>query len=469
MAKKTKTIEIKDLPILNVNGVNYYAFNMALKYLKQNNKEQFKGVTMKKFKEIYGEDSVFKLVGCGSWIEVELFNELSNKMTKVVVKTLDQTVKSKLSGASFCELLFVKDEVTRKAHEQLVTQIPAKAMEEVERFELSTLKDNEKLMKAIDNIIEITKDFHKHGYTSVRPYIYENGKGYLIGQGVLLAVNDWGYNYSTFEDEGDWEADKIGKLCRYVEEWEGVAEHMQEFVPCDVDFSGMAPNEAIIECWNRGLFVDECDFMQVNYSSIDIDVNHDELLHLVSGAKYDRPQHLVKNKRLVDLTQMLEQAGIVIDDSKVAVVEEYEPTVIEAEYYEIVEVEQQVEVVSEPISDYENQATFNDTEEVELVVEQEVETLTDVENEVYECDDNEEFNPYKEAEKMGFDLNSERYNTNDIEFKGCRTIEEIDKQLDLIMKQCGRDLSDVQHKRFVNCADFWALKLLAKEYDSKNV
>lgn len=362
MAKKTKEIQIKDLPIMNVEGTSYYAFNVALKFLKQHNKEQFKGMTMKKFKEQYGEDSIFKLAGCGSWITVEFFNELSDKMTKVVVKTLDQAVKSKLSGAAFCELLFVKDEVTKKAHEQLVAQIPAKAMKEMEQFELSTLTDSENLMEAIDNLIQVTKDFHSHGYTSARPFMYESGKGYLIGKGILLRVDNWGYDYSTFEGVGDWEADKIEKLCRYVEEYKGVAEHMQEFVPCDIDFSGMSPSQAAIECWNRGLFVDECDYMQVNYGSIDFDIDHDELLHIVSGTKYDRPDHLVKNKRLVDLTPILEQAGIVIDDNKVEVIEGYEPMVIEAEFYEIVE-----EVALEPISDCEIYSVSNDTEEVELV------------------------------------------------------------------------------------------------------
>lgn len=85
---KTTNIEIKDLPLLTLYGVEYYAFNVALKYLKQNNKSQFKGITMKKFKEIYGEDSIFKLTGCGSWITVEFFNQLV--ADKVVVEIEDE-------------------------------------------------------------------------------------------------------------------------------------------------------------------------------------------------------------------------------------------------------------------------------------------------------------------------------------------------------------------------------------------
>ena len=124
-------VEIKDLPILNYQGKTYYALNVAIKYIKQNNPKMEK-LTMKKFKKEY---ETLKLTGCGYWISVELFNELSCKLTKVVVKTLDQTIQSKESGVALGALFFVKDEVTRKAHEQLVAKIPNNAMEEVVKFE----------------------------------------------------------------------------------------------------------------------------------------------------------------------------------------------------------------------------------------------------------------------------------------------------------------------------------------------
>ena len=157
---KAKTIEIKDLPILNVGGKNYYAFNVAIRYLKQNNKEQFKGMTMKKFKEVYGEDSIFKLSGCGSWMSVELFNELSNKLTKVVVKTLDEGIKSKEKVANITSLFFVKDEITAKIHQQHMANIFTEDKKELEQFELSTLGEEKKLIETLDLLIEQTKVIH---------------------------------------------------------------------------------------------------------------------------------------------------------------------------------------------------------------------------------------------------------------------------------------------------------------------
>lgn len=346
MAKgKAKQVEIKDLPILNIGGKNYYAFNVALRYLKQNNKEQFKGMTQKKFKEQFGEDSIFKLVGCGSWISVELFNELANKMTKVVVKTLDQEIRWKQDGAKLGQLFFVKDEVTAKAHQQLVSQIPAKAMESLEKFEaVSCDRDGERLMDNLNHLIDITHDFHNEGYTSVMPYLYEDGTGYLIGNGVFLQVNNWGYDYELFngfDESGDWEADKHGKICRFVDEFKGVPEHMKVFEPCPIDFTGMTPKQAIAECFNRGLFIDDCDFMSIQCGSIDVNVDHNLLLHIISGESYQLPSHLDKKGRLVDLTDILANEGIVVDDCKsnnvINDTYEYEPQVIDAEFVEVIE------------------------------------------------------------------------------------------------------------------------------------
>lgn len=70
---------------------------------------------------------------------------------------------------------------------------------------------------------------------------------------------------------------------------------------------------------------------------------------------------------------------------------------------------------------------------------------------------------------MGFDLSADSYSTIDLEFKAYRTVEGIDKKFDKIMKICGRDMSELEIKRYVRCADFWSLKLLAKEYISRNV
>ena len=358
MAKgKAKQVEIKDLPILNIGGKNFYAFNVALRYLKQNNKEQFKGMTQKKFKEQFGEDSIFKLVGCGSWISVELFNELSCKLTKVVVKTLDQEIRWKQDGAKLGQLFFVKDEVTAKAHQQLVSQIPAKAMESLEKFEaVSCDRDGERLMDNLNHLIDITHDFHNEGYTSVMPYLYEDGTGYLIGNGVFLQVNNWGYDYELFngfDESGDWEADKHGKICRFVDEFKGVPEHMKVFEPCPIDFTGMTPKQAIAECFNRGLFIDDCDFMSIQCGSIDVNVDHNLLLHIISGESYQLPSHLDKKGRLVDLTDILAEEGIVVDDCKsnnvINDTYEYESQVIDAEFVEVIE----GEVVEYP-SDFEN-------------------------------------------------------------------------------------------------------------------
>ena len=355
--KTTKQVEIKDLPILNVNGKNYYAFNVALRYLKQNNKEQFKGMTQKKFKEVYGEESIFKLVGCGSWISVELFNELSCKLTKVVVKTLDQEIRWKQDGAKLGQLFFVKDEVTAKAHQQLVAEIPARAMESLEKFEaVNCDAEGERLLKVLDNLIESCKDFHAHGHTSVRPYLYEKGYGYLIGDGVFVTVSDWTYDYKTYtaEEAEGWQTEKIGKLCRYVESFGGREEHMQEFVKAPIDFTGMTPKEAIVECWRRGLFSDDCDYMNVDEcGSIDVSIDHSELLHIISGESYQLPSHLDKKGRLVDLTDILAEEGIVVDDCKsnnvINDTYEYESQVIDAEFVEVIE----GEVVEYP-SDFEN-------------------------------------------------------------------------------------------------------------------
>ena len=310
---KGKQVEIKDLPILNVNGKNYYAFNVALRYLKQNNKK-FKGMTQKKFRERYGEDSIFKLTGCGSWISVELFNELSCKMTKVVVKTLDQEIRWKQDGAKLGQLFFVKDEATAKAHQKLVEEIPTRAMESLEKFEaVSCDRDGEKLLNVLDKLIESCKDFHAHGHTSVRPHLYENSTGFLIGNGVLLQVTDYTYDYTTYTEEeaNGWQTEKIGKLCRYVESFGGREEHMQEFVKAPIDFTGMTPKEAIIECWRRGLFSDDCDYMNVDEcGSIDVSIDHSELLHIISGESYQLPSHLDKKGRLLDLTDILKQEGI---------------------------------------------------------------------------------------------------------------------------------------------------------------
>ena len=336
-------VEIKDLPILNVNGKNYYAFNVALRYLKQNNKK-FKGMTQKKFRERYGEDSIFKLTGCGSWISVELFNELSHKLTKVVVKTLDQEIRWKQDGAKLGQLFFVKDEVTAKAHQQLVAEIPARAMESLEKFEaVNCDAEGERLLKMLDNLIESCKDFHAHGHTSVRPYLYEKGYGYLIGDGVFVAVSDWTYDYKTYtaEETEGWQTEKIGKLCRYVESFGGREEHMQEFVKAPIDFTGMTPKEAIVECFKRNLFVDDCDWMSVECSSIDVSIDHNELLHIISGESYQLPSHLDKKGRLVDLTDILAEEGIVVDDCKsnnvINDTYEYESQVIDAEFVEVIE------------------------------------------------------------------------------------------------------------------------------------
>lgn len=338
MAKgKTKQVEIKDLPILNIGGKNYYAFNVALRHLKQNNKE-FKGMTQKKFKEQFGEDSIFKLVGCGSWISVELFNELSCKLTKVVVKTLDQEIRWKQDGANIGALFFVKDEMSKKAHQQLVAEIPARAIESLEKFEaVNCDAEGERLLKVLDNLIESCKDFHAHGHTSVRPYLYEKGYGYLIGDGVFVTVSDWTYDYTTYtEQEADgWQTEKIGKLCRYVESFGGREDNMEEFVKAPIDFRGMTPRQALVECWNRGLFVDDCDWMNVECGSIDVSIDHNELLSIIGS--HELPSHLDKKGRLVDLTDILLNEGIVIDDCKDEVVinDTYEPQVIDAEFIEI--------------------------------------------------------------------------------------------------------------------------------------
>lgn len=375
MAKgKTKQVEIKDLPILNLNGKNYYAFNVALRYLKQNNKEQFKGMTQKKFKEVYGEDSIFKLTGNGSWISVGLFNELANKMTKVVVKTLDQEIRWKQDSASLGQLLFVKDEMTKKAHQQLVAEIPARAMESLEKFEaVNCDAEGERLLKVLDNLIESCKDFHAHGHTSVRPYLYEKGYGYLIGNGVFVTVSDWTYDYKTYtaEEADGWQTEKIGKLCRYVESFGDREDNMQEFVKAPINFAGMTPKEAIFECFKRNLFVDDCDWMSVNCSSIDVNIDHNELLSIIGS--HELPSHLDKKGRLVDLTDILAEEGIVVDDCKDEVVinDTYELQVIDAEFVEVIE----GEVVEYP-SDFENQAECVDVVEVEEIIEEEVETLT---------------------------------------------------------------------------------------------
>ena len=335
-------VEIKDLPILNVNGKNYYAFNVALRYLKQNNKK-FKGMTQKKFRERYGEDSIFKLTGCGSWISVELFNELSHKLTKVVVKTLDQEISSKKDGAKLGVLFFVKDEATAKAHQKLVEEIPTRAMESLEKFEaVSCDRDGEKLLNVLDKLIESCKDFHAHGYTSVRPYLYENSTGYLIGDGVFVTVSDYTYDYKTYTEEeaNGWQTEKIGKLCRYVESFGGREEHMQEFVKAPINFSGMSPRQAILECWRRGLFSDDCDFMSVECGSIDVSIDHNELLHIISGESYQLPSHLDKRGRLLDLTDILAEEGIVVDCKNEVMIDtyeyEYEPQAIDAEFIEII-------------------------------------------------------------------------------------------------------------------------------------
>ena len=340
--KTTKQVEIKDLPILNVNGKNYYAFNVALRYLKQNNKEQFKGMTQKKFKEVYGEDSIFKLTGNGSWISVGLFNELANKMTKVVVKTLDQEIRSKEDGAKLGALFFVKDEVTAKAHQQLVAEIPARAIESLEKFEaVNCDAEGERLLKVLDNLIESCKDFHAHGHRSVRPYLYEKGYGYLIGDGVFVTVSDWTYDYRTYtaEEADGWQTEKIGKLCRYVESFGGRGENMEEFVKAPIDFSGMTPKEAIIKCWGQNLFVDDCDFMSIQCGSIDVIIDHNELLSIIGS--HELPSHLDKKSRLVDLTDILLNEGIVIDDCKsnnvIDDTYEYQSQVIDAEFVEVIE------------------------------------------------------------------------------------------------------------------------------------
>lgn len=299
-------VEIKDLPILNVNGKNYYAFNVALRYLKQNNKK-FKGMTQKKFRERYGEDSIFKLTGCGSWISVELFNELSHKLTKVVVKTLDQEISSKKDGAKLGALFLVKDEVTAKAHQKLVEEIPTRAMESLEKFEaVSCDRDGEKLLNVLDKLIESCKDFHAHGYTSVRPYLYENSTGFLIGNGVLLQVTDYTYDYTTYTEEeaNGWQTEKIGKLCRFNEN----TDTMEEFIPCDINFTGMTPKEAIIECWKQGLFIDDYDWVYTQHCSVDVTLGYSELLSILSGEKFECKSS--KSNRLVDLTDILKQEGI---------------------------------------------------------------------------------------------------------------------------------------------------------------
>ena len=368
MAKgKAKQVEIKDLPILNIGGKNYYAFNVALRYLKQNNKEQFKGMTQKKFKEQFGEDSIFKLVGCGSWISVELFNELSCKMTKVVVKTLDQEIRWKQDGAKLGQLFFVKDEVTAKAHQQLVAEIPARAMESLEKFEaVNCDSEGERLLKVLDNLIESCKDFHAHGHTSVRPYLYENSTGFLIGDGVFVTVSDWTYNYTTYtaeeaEEAKGWQLEKVGKLCRYVESFGGREDNMEEFVKAPIDFRGMTPRQAIIECWQRNLFVDDCDWMSVECSSIDVSIDHNELLSIIGS--HELPSHLDKKGRLVDLTDILAEEGIVVDDCKsnnvINDTYEYESQVIDAEFVEVIEGD-----VEYP-SDFENQAESVDVVEVD--------------------------------------------------------------------------------------------------------
>ena len=302
---KGKQVEIKDLPILNIGERNYYAFNTALRYLKQNNKK-FKGMTQKKFKEVYGEDSIFKLTGCGSWISVELFNELSHKLTKVVVKTLDQEIRSKEDGAKLGALFFVKDEVTAKAHQRLVEEIPTKALESLEKFEaVNCDADGERLLKVLDKLIESCKDFHEHGHTTVRPHLYEKGYGYLIGDGVFVTVSDYTYDYTTYTEEeaNGWQTEKIGKLCRFNEN----TDTMEEFIPCDINFTGMTPKEAIIECWKQGLFVDDYDWVYAQHCSIDITLEHSELLGILGGEKFECKS---SKGRLLDLTDILKQEGI---------------------------------------------------------------------------------------------------------------------------------------------------------------
>lgn len=310
MAKAVK-VELTDLPIMNVGGVNYYAFNVALRYLKQNNKE-FKGMTMKKFKEQYGEDSIFKLTGCGSWISVELFNELSNKMTKVVVKSSQQEIKGKEHASAFAGIFTVRDEATKRAHEQVIKEIPNKVHEELVKLEEADIfaKDTDTLINNIYELLDRHKEFSKHGYNTV-PFMNEKGTGYLVGDGVFVQFNFDGYDYcefNGFDDCGDWEADKFGKLCKYVDAFNGISEHMGEFVPIHMNFTGMTPYECFLECYKLGMLKDN-DGWSLSIEGTDAFISREEFLELI-GVEQTWQKNLV---RWIDLTPFYNECVVEVE------------------------------------------------------------------------------------------------------------------------------------------------------------
>lgn len=445
---KTTNIEIKDLPILNVNGVNYYAFNVAIKYLKQHN-AQFKGMSMKKFKEVYGEDSIFKLTGCGSWITVELFNELANVLTKVVVKTVDEEIRKSRGMLPLTK--FMLRDAPKEVLDQIEASIPTQAMEKVVSFEQCGIGDGYKLINAIEQAIKYTKDFHSHGYTSVRPHVYENGDSFLIGNGVLLEITtiDWEnyHTYNSAEHEG-WESHMDGKLCRFVD----TGEYLEQFIPCGYDFSGMTPRDVAIECWNKRLFKNEVDFFGVHDGSIYYGIRHEELLELLYGES---------TKRLIDLTEILEQEGIKIDS--VNRIESEELTVVEADYYEIESVTEHL-TLDTTWTAVESRGLAV-TDEDELVIGEEVETSGDEKNDGYDDIEEVAFNPYEKAKELGFDLSKNKFNTDDRDFRDCETVEEINEKFERTIKLCGNHMNDFQFNRYSRCADFWTLKLLASQYE----
>ena len=159
--------------------------------------------------------------------------------------------------------------------------------------------------------------------------------------------------------------------------------------------------------------------------SVSVRIDTEYMLYLF-GIKSSRES---MENRMVDLSAILEQQGIVIEEVKQVEVDEYEPTIVEAEFYEIVDVEvvepvEQVEVIDEVVVD------VDDNEEVIVEVVEEVEVIEEVEpmeqyekvEEVVVSEEVEEVeDPFKIADELGWDLGAGKFNRFDDDFKRCFT------------------------------------------------
>lgn len=262
-------MEIKDFTVLNVNGVNYYALKDVCAYL---------GMTQKGYEEEYG--NVYKLYG-GKWITVDDFNEVTNTITKVVFNTYHKQLAHEESMSQFAKLLLVRDERSKRAFEQIDNERPLKVMEKIVSMQDENVSDLlEQAQKDVENIRNVVAGFKRGGY-DVDVLCYYNGKKfnwYVVGNGVFVEINNWGYDYFYYDEttnvDEDWhEVEFENKIVKWNDDT------YVEFKPLNIDFTGMNLSECIATCLKYGLMIMDYDFIGTD----DTCFEHSTVLEMLLG------------------------------------------------------------------------------------------------------------------------------------------------------------------------------------------